>query len=118
MIWPTDRRSNPAGSRIFAKPVAKCRSRCGENGPRAAAAGDGSPEGRRALCSNGLAAPAEHVDHDHKTGAVRGAMCFGRHAAPGQFKDRPDAARRAAEYVEGNVWKPTLVALGVYQLPS
>ncbi|WP_261802120.1 MULTISPECIES: hypothetical protein [Streptomyces] len=36
----------------------------------------------------------------------------------GQFKDRPDVLRRAAEYPEGNVWKPTLEASGVYQLPS
>ncbi len=26
--------------------------------------------------------------------------------------------RRAIAYLEGNAWKPTLVAPGVYQLPS
>ncbi|MFI2349961.1 endonuclease VII domain-containing protein [Streptomyces sp. NPDC019443] len=70
------------------------------------------------VCVICLAAPAEHVDHDHETGRVRGVLCFSCNAALGQFKDRPDAIRRAAAYVEGNAWKPTLVAPGVYQLPS
>ncbi|GAB2912991.1 endonuclease VII domain-containing protein [Streptomyces heilongjiangensis] len=67
------------------------------------------------LCS---AALPVHVDHCHETGRVRGVLCFSCHAALGQFKDRPDVMRRAATYVEGNAWKPTLVAPGVYQLPS
>lgn len=70
------------------------------------------------ICCICLAAPAEHVDHDHETGRVRGVLCFSCNAALGQFKDQPDVIRRAAAYVEGNVWKPTLVAPGVYQLPS
>ncbi|MGI5249363.1 endonuclease VII domain-containing protein [Actinacidiphila glaucinigra] len=70
------------------------------------------------ICCICLDAPAEHVDHDHGTGRVRGVLCFSCNAALGQFKDRPDVIRRAAAYVEGNVWKPTLVAPGVYQLPS
>ncbi|MFD4933962.1 endonuclease VII domain-containing protein [Streptomyces virginiae] len=63
-------------------------------------------------------APAEHVDHDHQTGKVRGVLCFSCNAALGQFKDRPDVMRRAAAYVEGNLWNPTLVAQGVYRQPS
>ncbi|GGQ31930.1 recombination endonuclease VII [Streptomyces mutabilis] len=70
------------------------------------------------VCCICLAAPAAHVDHCHGTGRVRGVLCFSRNAALGQFKDRPDAIRRAAAYVEGIAWKPTLVAPGVYQLPS
>ncbi|MET7652359.1 endonuclease VII domain-containing protein [Streptomyces sp. NPDC005486] len=70
------------------------------------------------VCSICLAASAEHVDHCHKTGRVRGVLCFSCNAALGQFKDRPDAIRRAAAYVEGIAWKPTLVAPGVYRLPS
>ncbi|MFI9204503.1 endonuclease VII domain-containing protein [Streptomyces sp. NPDC053048] len=75
-------------------------------------------EQQAGVCVICLAAPAVHVDHDHETGGVRGVLCFSCNAALGQFKDRPDVMRRAAEYVEGNVWKPTLVAPGVYQLPS
>lgn len=70
------------------------------------------------ICCICLAGPAEHVDHCHETGRVRGVLCFSCNAALGQFKDRPDVMRRAATYVEGNAWKPTLVAPGVYQLPS
>ncbi|WP_424870631.1 endonuclease VII domain-containing protein [Streptomyces sp. SAI-229] len=70
------------------------------------------------ICCICLAAPAKHVDHCHETGRVRGVLCFSCNAALGQFKDRPDAIRRAAAYVEGIAWKPTLVAPGVYRLPS
>lgn len=70
------------------------------------------------VCCICLAAVSEHVDHCHQTGRVRGLRCFSCNAALGQFKDRPDVIRRAATYVEGNAWKPTLVAPGVYQLPS
>ncbi|MDX3518571.1 endonuclease VII domain-containing protein [Streptomyces scabiei] len=73
---------------------------------------------QQGICCICLAAPAEHVDHCHETGRVRGVLCFSCNAALGQFKDRPDVMRRAATYVEGNAWKPTLVAPGVYQLPS
>lgn len=71
--------------------------------------------GRCAIC---LVAKAEHVDHDHETGRVRAVLCFNCNAALGHFKDRPDALRRAAAYLEGIVWKPTRVAPGVYRLPS
>jgi hypothetical protein len=70
------------------------------------------------VCCICLAASAVHVDHCHETGRVRGVLCFSCNAALGQFKDRPEAIRRAAAYVEGNAWKPTLVAPGVYLLPS
>ena len=73
---------------------------------------------QQGICCISLSAPAEHVDHCQETGRVRGVLCFSCNAALGQFKDRPDAIRRAAAYVEGIAWKPTLVAPGVYQLPS
>ncbi|WP_245738497.1 endonuclease VII domain-containing protein [Streptomyces sparsogenes] len=70
------------------------------------------------VCCICLSAPAAHVDHCHEKGRVRGVLCFSCNAALGQFKDRPDVIRRAATYLEGNAWKPILVAPGVYQLPS
>ncbi|MEU7048391.1 endonuclease domain-containing protein [Streptomyces eurythermus] len=70
------------------------------------------------VCCVCLSAVPAHVDHCHETGRVRGVLCFSCNAALGQFKDQPDVMRRAAAYVEGNAWKPTLVAPGVYQLPS
>ncbi|MCT2588711.1 endonuclease VII domain-containing protein [Streptomyces sp. N2-109] len=74
--------------------------------------------GQMGVCPICLSSPAIHVDHDHATGKVRGVLCFSCNAALGQFKDRPEAMRRAISYVEGNVWKPKLVAPGVYLLPS
>ncbi len=70
------------------------------------------------MCPICLGARPEHVDHDHATGAIRGVLCFNCDAALGQFKDRPDVLRRAAAYVEGEVWRPIRIAPGVYQLPS
>ncbi|WP_437104985.1 endonuclease VII domain-containing protein [Streptomyces sp. enrichment culture] len=70
------------------------------------------------VCCVCLSAVPAHVDHCHETGRVRGVLCFSCNAALGQFKNQPDVMRRAAAYVEGNAWKPTLVAPGVYQLPS
>ncbi|MYW15332.1 recombination endonuclease VII [Streptomyces sp. SID2955] len=73
---------------------------------------------QRGLCVICLNAPAVHVDHCHKTGRVRGVLCFNCNSAIGKLGDDPDAVRRAASYLEGNSWKPILVAPGVYQLPS
>ncbi|MET9902112.1 endonuclease VII domain-containing protein [Streptomyces sp. NPDC006446] len=73
---------------------------------------------QKGLCVICLKAPAIHVDHCHKTGSVRGVLCFNCNSAIGKLGDDPDAVRRAAAYLEGNAWKPTLVAPGVYRLPS
>ncbi|MEU3525040.1 endonuclease VII domain-containing protein [Streptomyces sp. NPDC038707] len=70
------------------------------------------------VCCTCPSAVPVHVDHCHETGRVRGVLCFSCNAALGQFKDQPEVIRRAAAYVEGIAWKPTLVAPGVYQLPS
>ncbi|MFE0514465.1 endonuclease VII domain-containing protein [Streptomyces sp. NPDC058964] len=73
---------------------------------------------QKGLCVICPKAPAVHVDHCHKTGRVRGVLCFNCNSAIGKLGDVPDAVRRAAAYLEGNSWKPILVAPGVYQLPS
>ncbi|MER5221559.1 endonuclease VII domain-containing protein [Streptomyces flaveus] len=70
------------------------------------------------LCAICLKAPAVQVDHCHKTGRVRGVLCFNCNSGLGLLRDDPAAMNRAADYLEGNAWKPTLVAPGVYRLPS
>lgn len=70
------------------------------------------------LCAICLAARPAHVDHCHNTGRVRGVLCFNCNSGLGLLRDDPAAVRRAAAYLEGNSWKPILVAPGVYQLPS
>jgi hypothetical protein len=70
------------------------------------------------LCVICLKAPAAHVDHCHKTGRVRGVLCFNCNSAIGKLGDDPDIGRRAVAYLEGKSWKPILVLPGVYQLPS
>ncbi|WP_370268428.1 endonuclease VII domain-containing protein [Streptomyces sp. V4I8] len=73
---------------------------------------------QKGLCAICLTAPAVHVDHCHETGRVRGVLCFNCNSGLGLLRDDPEAMNRAADYLEGNAWKPTLVAPGVYQLPS
>lgn len=62
--------------------------------------------------------PAEHVDHDHVTGEVRGVLCFPCNAALGHFKDRIDLLMRAASYLETSTWQKTRVCTGVFRLTS
>ncbi|PZT74218.1 MULTISPECIES: endonuclease domain-containing protein [unclassified Streptomyces] len=62
-------------------------------------------------------APATDVDHRHRAGRVRGVL-LQLQSGHRQVGDDPDTLRRAIAYLEGNAWKPTLVAPGVYQLPS
>jgi hypothetical protein len=42
------------------------------------------------------------VDHDHKTGLVRGLLCTHCNRVIGLFKDSAELARSAATYLEGS----------------
>lgn len=40
------------------------------------------------------------VDHDHKTGAVRGLLCLACNFGLGYFRDSPTICKKAAKYLE------------------
>lgn len=47
-----------------------------------------------------------HIDHDHKTGQVRGLLCPQCNVGLGSFKDRPELLIRAAIYLKrGPLWE-------------
>lgn len=62
-----------------------------------------SQDGRCAICRE---VPEEgdnlYVDHDHRTGVVRGLLCNMCNLGLGKYKDDPAILRRAAEYLEAN----------------
>jgi hypothetical protein len=58
------------------------------------------------VCAICQTAPAVHVDHDHRSGRVRGLLCFRCNAAIGQLGDDPLVVRRAARYLESGGFRP------------
>jgi hypothetical protein len=73
-----------------------------------------SQGGKCGIC---LVRVAKHVDHDHETGRVRGALCFSCNAALGNLKDSPALLRRAAAYLEGGTSPLREAESGVFVLP-
>ncbi|CAM5558017.1 endonuclease VII domain-containing protein [Streptomyces violaceorubidus] len=69
------------------------------------------------LCVICLKAPAVHVDHCHKTGRVRGVLCFNCNSGLGLFAHHPDAMYLSCR-LPGRKRVEATVAPGVYQLPS
>ena len=45
-----------------------------------------------------------HVDHDHKTGEVRGLLCYMCNVAVGNLEDSPERADRVAAYLRKTLY--------------
>ncbi len=58
---------------------------------------EGDQDGLCAICKDRV---ATHVDHEHKRGFVRALLCLTCNSGLGQFRDRPDLLRSAANYLE------------------
>jgi hypothetical protein len=71
--------------------------------------------GRCAICGG---ADPQHVDHDHRTGWVRGLLCFNCNGGLGQFKDDPKLLAGAYTYLKGTTWQRVLIHPGVFQMCS
>lgn len=61
-----------------------------------------SQHGQCAICGLGLDKAKYRIDHDHKTGKVRGILCASCNTALGLFKDSPDSLNRAMSYLHAN----------------
>lgn len=56
--------------------------------------------GKCAICHGGTTKRFFHVDHDHKTGEVRGLLCFLCNVGLSQFRDKVENLRAAVRYRE------------------
>lgn len=65
-----------------------------------------SQAGRCAICANGICKTDEDrylstcVDHDHKTGKVRGLLCWDCNVGLGKFFDNTDIMQSAITYLQ------------------
>jgi len=69
-------------------------------------------------CAICRAPDPQHVDHDHRTGQVRGILCFNCNGGLGQFRDNPEFLAGAIKYLKGTTWHGTLIHPGVYRISS
>lgn len=56
--------------------------------------------GRCAICLREPSGKGFHIDHNHQTMVVRSLLCDGCNPGLGNFREDPDALRRAADYLE------------------
>lgn len=53
------------------------------------------------ICGDVVESPKKlHLDHDHRTGRVRGVLCMHCNMGLGQFRDDPERLRKAINYLE------------------
>lgn len=57
------------------------------------------------VCAICRVRPAEHVDHDHATGQVRGVLCFPCNVALGHLRDDVSLFKNAIDYLERTTWQ-------------
>jgi hypothetical protein len=67
-------------------------------------------DGRGAICRQVMTKP--HIDHSHKTGEIRGLLCFHCNAGLGHFKDSPALMRRALAYSQGRYYRTKMQKCG------
>ena len=70
------------------------------------------------LCALCRQRPAEHVDHDHAFGQVRGLLCSCCNQGLGNFRDQLQHLKAAVDYLERTTWIRHEASTGVYQLTS
>jgi hypothetical protein len=70
------------------------------------------------LCALCRERPAEHVDHDHTFGNVRGLLCSCCNQGLGNFRDDLAHVRGAVDYLERTTWTKRQERTGVYRLTS
>ena len=63
-----------------------------------------SQNGKCAICKDPIRLATKdrnafHIDHDHTTKEIRGALCGHCNRGLGHFHDRPDLLRKAADYL-------------------
>ena len=56
--------------------------------------------GKCDICTKGITGKDMHLDHDHKTGVLRGWLCMHCNTGLGKFQDNPDLLRKALSYLE------------------
>jgi len=70
------------------------------------------------VCAICGAADPKHVDHDHRTGRVRGILCFNCNGGLGQFRDSPEFLAGAITYLKVTTWQRALIHPGAYRIFS